>query len=154
MTLPLYSRVAGKLILWVTGLSLYETQLGKADRSTRWWTDVRWYHHTPLGLDYRYHCIEIIVRTNYVKNIFLGRIVVTSVPIRGNDRYIFTNVNTVSHLTYDCKFGHEAVSQGNLVGPIFTFLVEYIGQIYFAWDMLESRKFGLHGLAYFVLAHV
>ena len=55
----------------------------------------------------------------------------TSVPIRGNDLNILTNVNTAQHLTHDCEFGHEAVSEGNVVCLIFILLGEYIILIYF-----------------------
>ena len=54
---------------------------------------------------------------------------VTSVPIRGNDRNIFTNVNTVLHLIHDHEVGNEAVSEVNVVCLVFIFLDEYIGQI-------------------------
>ena len=74
----------------------------------------------------------IIVRNIYVRNMFWGRIVVTSVPIRGNDRNMFTNVNTAPHLTHDREVGHEAISDGNIVCLLFIFLGEYTGKIYFA----------------------
>ena len=55
---------------------------------------------------------------------------VTSVPIRGNNRNIFTNVNTAPHLTHDREVGHEAVSEGNTVCIVFILLGEYIGKKY------------------------
>ena len=55
----------------------------------------------------------------------------TFVSIRGNDCNIFTNMNSAPHLTHDCEFGHEAVSEVNVVCLVFVFLGEYIGQIYF-----------------------
>ena len=57
---------------------------------------------------------------------FWVRIVVTSVPIRGNDRNISTNVNTSPHPTHDHEVGHEEVSEGNIVCLVFIFLGEYI----------------------------
>ena len=57
---------------------------------------------------------------------------VTSHPIRGNVRNIFTNVNTSPHLTHDNEVGHEAVLESNEVCLLFIFLGEYIRQIYFA----------------------
>ena len=56
----------------------------------------------------------------------------TSVPIHGNDRNIFTNVNTAPHLTHDCEVVHEAVSKVNVVCLVFIFLGDYIGNIYFS----------------------
>ena len=58
---------------------------------------------------------------------FWGIIVVTYVPIRRNNRNIFTNVNTAPHLTHDHKFGYEAVLEGNLVCLVFILLGEYTG---------------------------
>ena len=51
---------------------------------------------------------------------------VTSVPIRGNDRNISRNVNTAPHPNHDHKFGHEAVSEGTVVCLVFIFLGGYI----------------------------
>ena len=86
----------------------------------------------PLRLDYRNNFIRIILRTIYVRNMFWGRILVTFVPIGGNDRNIFTNVNAAPRLTHNRKFGHYAVLEGNVVCLVFIFLDDYIGQIYFS----------------------
>ena len=135
--LYLQSTVEGKSILWVTGLSLFDTQGGTSEIRIGSRTDVLWFHHTPLGLDYRNYCIEIILRTIYRdhctyslrQKYFWGSIVVTSVSIRGNDTNIFTSVNTAPHITHDCEVVHEAVLEGNVVCLVFIFLGEYIGQI-------------------------
>ena len=63
---------------------------------------------------------------------FWERILVTSVPIRGNDWNIFTNVNAAPHLTHDCEFGHEVALEDNVVCLVFIFLGDYIGQIHSA----------------------
>ena len=84
---------------------------------------------------YRNHCTYYL-RQKYV----WGRIVVTYVPIRGNDRNIFTNVNTVPHLTHDCEFGHESILEGNVVCLVCIFLGEYIRTFYFAWDILDAQN--------------
>ena len=57
---------------------------------------------------------------------------VTPVPIRGNERNIFTNVNTTPHITHDFEVVDEAVSEGNVVCLVFIFLGEYIRLVYFA----------------------
>ena len=57
---------------------------------------------------------------------FWGIIVVTSVPILGNDTNIFTNVNTAPYITHDREVGYEAVLEGNVVCLIFIFLGDYI----------------------------
>ena len=71
---------------------------------------------------------EIIVRIIYVRNMVWGRILVTTVTIRGNDTNIFTNVNTAPHFTHDLKVGHEAVSEGNVASLVFIFFGEYTGK--------------------------
>ena len=66
----------------------------------------------------------------------------------------FTNVNAAPHITHNQEFGNEAVLEGNVVCLVFIFLGEYISQIYFAWDMLDARKVGLHGLVDCILVRL
>ena len=41
-------------------------------------------------------------------------------------------MNAARHLTHDSEFGHEAVSEDNVVCLVFILLGEYTGQMYFA----------------------
>ena len=50
-------RVAGKSILRVKWLGLFETRGGTAERGTGWRIDVWWFHPPLPGLGYINHCM-------------------------------------------------------------------------------------------------